>query len=107
MSGWIRQWMELIFWSANVHARLGDKAEAEKALDLGQQLSAGGTVKNAAHVAAIKLLLGRKDEALDLLETRLKTAAGPSLRMELRYDPAFDELRGAPRFEAMLGVPSP
>ena len=99
--------VELIFWSANVHARLGDKAEAEKALDLGQQLSAGGTVKNAAHVAAIKLLLGRKDEALDLLETRLKTAAGPSLRMELRYDPAFDELRGSPRFEAMLGVPSP
>ena len=98
--------VELIFWSANVHARLGDQVEAEKALDLAQQLSAGRTLKNASHVAAIKLLLGRKAEALDLLETRLKTTAGPSLLMELRYDPAFHALRGEPRFEAMLVAPT-
>jgi tetratricopeptide (TPR) repeat protein len=97
--------VDLLFWSANVHARLGNKAEAEKTLDLAQQLCAGGIGKNAAHVAAIKLLLGRKSEALDLLESKLKTAAGPSLRIELRYDPAFDDLRGDPRFEAMLGAP--
>lgn len=99
--------VELIFWSANVHARLGERTEAAKELDLALQLSAGGLGKNAAHVAAIKLLLGRTDEALDLLESKLKTVEGPSLRIELRYDPAFDPLRGNPRFEALLKAPSP
>jgi tetratricopeptide (TPR) repeat protein len=94
----------LIFWSANVHARLGLNAEAQRDLDLALQLSAGGAGKNATHVAAIQLLLGRKREALDLLEAKLKTAAGPSLRNELRYDPAFDPLRGDPRFEAMVAT---
>ena len=52
----------------------------------------------------IKLLLGRQKEALDLLETKLKTTEGPSLRNELRYDPAFDVLRDEPRFRAMIGA---
>jgi Flp pilus assembly protein TadD len=99
--------VDLVYWSAHVHARLGSTAEAETALNLAEQLAAGGTGRNAAHVAAIKLLLGRKDEALDLLELRLKTVAGPTLRNELRYDPAFDQLRGDPRFEATLGPPQP
>ena len=96
--------VSLIFWSANVNARLGLKAEAQRDLDLALQLSAGGAGKNATHVAAIQLLLGRKREALDLLEAKLKTAAGPSLRNELRFDPAFDPLRGDPRFEAMVAA---
>jgi tetratricopeptide (TPR) repeat protein len=96
--------VDLIFWSANVHARLGDKAEAERELNLALQLAAGEAVNKATHIAAIKILLGRRDEALDLLETKLKTAAGPSLRNELRYDPAFDELRDNPRFQAIVGA---
>ncbi len=99
--------VELIFWKANVLARLGDKIEAEKALDLATQLSATGTGKSGAHVAAIKLLLGHKTEALDLLESKLKTPAAPLLRIELRYEPTFDELRGDPRFEAMITPPAP
>jgi tetratricopeptide (TPR) repeat protein len=96
--------VDLIFWSANVKARLGLKAEAQRDLDLALQLSASGASKNTTHVAAIQLLLGRKREALDLLEAKLKTAAGPSLRNELRFDPAFDPLRGDPRFEAMVAA---
>jgi hypothetical protein len=97
--------VELIFWSAHLQASLGEKARAEKTLDLALQLSGTTPEKMTVSVAAIKVLLGRTDKVFAFLESELKTPAGPTLRVELRLDPAFDPLRGNPRFEALLKEP--
>lgn len=97
--------VDLIFWGARVHACLGEKAEAEKMLELARQLSNGSAVAPSTIVAAIEVLLGRTTEALALLESMTQTATGPSLRVALRFDPVFDPLRGNPQFEKLLEEP--
>ena len=97
--------VDLIFWGARVHACLGEKAEAEKMLELARQLSNGTAVTPSTIVAAIEVLLGRTSEALALLESMTQAATGPLLRVTLRFDPVFDPLRGNPRFEKLLEEP--
>lgn len=97
--------VSLVFWSAHVHACLGEKAEARKMLELAMELAPTAEEEHSTNVAVILVRLGEYDQAMALLESKLKTTVGPVLRVELRLAPAFDELRENPRFQAMLAEP--
>jgi TolB-like protein/tRNA A-37 threonylcarbamoyl transferase component Bud32/Flp pilus assembly protein TadD len=61
---------------------------------------------NQHQVARIYILLNEPDKALDRLEPLLKLPYYLSPGW-LRLDPAFDPLRGNPRFERLVTAPSP
>jgi hypothetical protein len=52
-------------------------------------------------LARVYAMTGRVDEAIDLLEQLLFIPADLS-KWDLRLDPYWDDLRGDPRFEALL-----
>jgi hypothetical protein len=57
-----------------------------------------------AERAAMSLTMaGEPDTALDLLERLLTTPSQLTTRL-LRLHPAWDDLRGRPRFDALLGM---
>jgi TolB-like protein/Flp pilus assembly protein TadD len=55
---------------------------------------------NALALAEVQMILGRTDEALDLLASLVGRA--PYLAGNLRVDPLWDPLRDDPRFQALL-----
>lgn len=55
----------------------------------------------ATNLAAIYALLGRREQALDLLEALVRRIGGPSPGT-LRVEPQWDSLREEPRFQALL-----
>ncbi len=59
-----------------------------------------GNFPSLARKASILSELGRKDEALAALEQG--SAKGEWWLFSIKYDPAFDALRGEPRFQALL-----
>jgi tetratricopeptide (TPR) repeat protein len=92
--------VELVGWRARLLARLGERAEAERALRVFEQLmqssptALGLGTSNRINIMA---LVGRQDEAIDEL-TKIYSQPPPALR----YSPEWDVLRGNPRFEAWL-----
>ncbi len=94
------------FWKARLLASLGERAEAERALEAFRQLAVADADTKFA-TALVLVPLGRRDEALDVVSDALRdTAVGASsvrfLRTMLRYDPTFDSMRGNPRFDALV-----
>jgi len=55
---------------------------------------------NALALAEVQMILGRTDEALDLLTSLVERA--PRYTASLRTDPLWDPLRDDPRFQALL-----
>jgi hypothetical protein len=55
-----------------------------------------------ADLARIEAMTGREEEAIERLEYLLSIPSDMSVWM-LRLDPAWDPLRGNPRFEALVG----
>jgi TolB-like protein/Flp pilus assembly protein TadD len=55
----------------------------------------------ATNLAAIYALTGRREQALDLLETLVRRIGGPPPGT-LRVEPQWDSLRAEPRFQALL-----
>jgi tetratricopeptide (TPR) repeat protein len=95
----------LLLWKAELLAELGESGEAGRLLDLEEQLSGpdAGDFNHLLDRKRISLLLGRRAAVLDWLETSLKNPAGiPFLHAIVRFSPAFDPLRGDPRFEKLL-----
>lgn len=84
---------------AYLHARMGKRSEAEKDLAKSLQLSRGKQVSSGA-VALVYAMLGRKDESIQWLETAYSEKS--SFMMTLKLWPAFDAMRGDPRFSDLL-----
>jgi serine/threonine protein kinase len=96
---------------ARIDAELGQK---EKAIQEGRtacdmesvEKEAAIGVSRITDLARIYALTGEKDLALEQLEIVNKLPAGPSYG-ELRLDPAWDALRGDPRFEKIVASLAP
>jgi TolB-like protein/predicted Zn-dependent protease len=85
----------LMYFRARILARLGDKAEATRHLDLAREL---GRLEYAE--AETCVLLGRNDETIasfDRLVDR-KRDRWPSALRDMKQNPVFDPLRNDPRF---------
>jgi tetratricopeptide (TPR) repeat protein len=82
------------------YARSGQKEEAQKIL---ARLNEDATSRNAAPyaMALINLGLGEKDRAIDELE-RAYAEGETNYLFVIKVDPLLDELRGNPRFEALV-----
>jgi tetratricopeptide (TPR) repeat protein len=106
---------------AQLLALLGERAEAERAMRLFEQLapkvtmgspsspnvagpnsSVGNTAGTGLALAGVLTALGRKDEAMQHLAMALAGATTPYMRSALRYDPLWATLRGDARFAALL-----
>ena len=82
------------------YARAGNKAEAQKILARLNEEAKSRHVSPYAW-ALLYLGLGDKNRALDELETAYQRGDTNYLFM-LKVDPSFDDLRGQPRFEALV-----
>ena len=82
------------------HAKLGQRDEALKTLGQLQQLATRRYVTSYSF-ALVHIALGEKDKAIDWLERAYRDRAGPDIAL-IKVDPFFDDLRGDPRFEALL-----
>jgi TolB-like protein/Tfp pilus assembly protein PilF len=82
------------------YARAGNKAEAQKILE---RLNEEAKSRHVAPYAwaLLYLGLGDKNRALDELETAYQQGDTNYLFV-LKVDPSFDDLRGQPRFEALV-----
>jgi tetratricopeptide (TPR) repeat protein len=86
-------------WTAYIRGRSGRKAEARHALHELLQLNRRGPV-DPRIIAFAFIGVGDKDQALTWLE---KAAEQHSNELtSLKVNPAYDSLRGEPRFQALL-----
>jgi tetratricopeptide (TPR) repeat protein len=89
------------------NAVLGRKADAiregRRAVELRpvSRDALGGTF-STANLARIYTMAGEPDAAIDLIEELLSVPSWSSVH-ELRVDPAWDPLRGHPRFQRIIG----
>ena len=92
----------LLYQKAWFLAFLGERDEAERSLQLYQQLRGQHENEITGDTALVYLYMfpGRHDEIVNLMAAEL--ARNRSLRADLRYAPWWDPLRGDPRFEALL-----
>lgn len=84
---------------AYLYARMGKRSEAERDLSESLRLSQGRQVSSGA-VALIYAMLGRKDNSFQWLENAY--AERSSFMTTLKLWPAFDAMRGDPRFSDLL-----
>jgi len=95
----------LLLTKAELLARLGDQAEAGRLLDLELQLSGQSAVgfNHLMQRQDVAVLIGRHAAVLDWLEKTLKNPGEfPFMHSAIRFAPAFNPLRGNPRFEKLL-----
>ncbi len=98
----------LVSWRAFLLAHLGQRPEAEQALQLFEQMA--GRPKGQASFDTIDtyLLLGRRQEALASLPGMFTVEFHRFwYHAYLRFDPRYDSLRGDPAFEKVLREFSP
>ena len=86
-------------WKIWLLHQLGRADEAEQTYSIVQQLRGGAGYKLESYDLAS---LGRKEEALARLETELRQPLNLFGHLWARLDPAYDLLRGDPRFEKLL-----
>jgi adenylate cyclase len=85
---------------AQAYAKLGQGDEALKMLGQLQQLATRRYVTSYSF-ALVHIALGEKDKAIEWLERSYRDRAGPDIAL-IKVDPFLDDLRGDPRFEALV-----
>jgi serine/threonine-protein kinase len=92
-----------------IYAYLGREKEAVSEAKLAVDLTAKDLFsgpQELQNLAAVYAILGRHDEAIDLLERLLSTPyENPITVPELRLDPMWDPLRDHPRFKELVKDP--
>lgn len=108
----------LVYWRAVLLAMLGDKVQATALWrEIEERARSGEPFLHGFNLARLLLLCDRQAEALARLETTMQSVAqianghdsvagAHGYRIELRFDPVWDRLRGQPRFEALCRVPA-
>lgn len=84
---------------AELHARLGETAEAERALQTFRELAAPLTNRGSWAVAQINLRLNKTDEVIRFLQSK---QLNQWEIVRLRENAQWDPLRGDPRLQALL-----
>ena len=95
----------LLLTKAELLAKLGDLAGAGRLLDLELQLSGQSAVgfNLLMQREDVAVMIGRHAGVLDRIEKELKNPGEfPFIHSAVRFAPAFDPLRGDPRFEKLL-----
>jgi TolB-like protein/Flp pilus assembly protein TadD len=91
---------ENLAYLGQAYARTGRRSDAQTILaQLTQQ--AKSRYVSAYSLAVLLLALGEKDRAMDELERAYREGAGNDI-FTIKIDPALDDLRGEPRFEALV-----
>lgn len=91
---------ENLAYLGQVYARTGRRSDAQTILaQLTQQ--AKSRYVSAYSLAVLLLALGEKDRAMDELERAYREGAGNDI-FTIKIDPVLDDLRGEPRFEALV-----
>ena len=85
----------------------GEKTAAEPLLrEIRQRMSAGDRSLGQGNLAYLLMLMNEQEAALVALESYYAKASDEyRSKLFLRYHPAWDPLRGDPRFEALLKAP--
>jgi tetratricopeptide (TPR) repeat protein len=91
---------ENLAYLGQAYARAGHRAEAQKIL---ARLTdeAKSRYVSAYSFAVLVLALGEKDHAMDELERAWREGAGNDI-FTIKVDPVLADLRGQPRFEALV-----
>ncbi|MSU24823.1 MAG: toll/interleukin-1 receptor domain-containing protein [Opitutus sp.] len=96
---------EELGWKALLHALLGERAEAERVLQIYEQLRKIPPSTIRSGTLPTYVALGRHDEAIDFVTStvnNLNSAYRPWDLTWVRSDPELDPLRDNPRFQALL-----
>jgi TolB-like protein/Flp pilus assembly protein TadD len=94
----------LVRWRTLLLARLGRKADAERAFGLWLELAGIRVDEIQKMDADLLLALGREDDALTVIRHRMGPGENfsPTFFLRLRDEPTFDPLRARPEFAAAL-----
>jgi hypothetical protein len=86
---------------ARVHAKAGDRREAERTIrKYMRQAKLDELPPPADDIAMIQLALGNHEQAVAWMEKAFEQRS--EILLDLKSDPDFDPLRSDPRFQALL-----
>ncbi len=97
----------LLFFRADILAKLGDRLAAEPLVrEVSQRVASGDREVDETMLAELQMQLNQREVALVTLENYFRDAkSADDSRVWLRFDPIWDPLRSDPRFEALLKAP--
>ena len=90
----------VLAWLGQAYARAGQREEAQKILARLNE-EAKSRYVSAYSFAVMYLALGDKERAIDEMERAYRERAAEAI-VSIKVDPMLDDLRGNPRFEALV-----